>query len=122
LADEIGSRGLSYWSVVAHDWVLEGGRFGLDVGASSRDLRLRTIIEVPAPALRIRLDGMSTLQRLHCAVGIDETGRPAGIVGNPRLVTVIGNFPISTLAAFPGLGIDDGVVETVVKQVRAAVG
>jgi beta-glucosidase len=128
----LGSRDLSYWSVVAHDWVLEGGCFRLAVGASSRDLRLRTIIEVPAPALRIRLDGMSTLQQwladpagsaaLHCAVGTDEAGRPAGIVGNGHLVKVIGNFPISTLAAFPGLGIDHGVVETVVKQVRAAEG
>jgi beta-glucosidase len=75
---------------------------------------------------------MSTLQQwladpagsaaLHCAVGTDEAGRPAGIVGNGHLVKVIGNFPISTLAAFPGLGIDHGVVETVVKQVRAAEG
>lgn len=49
----------------------------------------------------------------------DETGRPKGILGNEELMTVIGNFPISILAAFPGLGLSHAVVHTLIDQVSA---
>jgi beta-glucosidase len=55
-------RDLSYWSTVQNDWVLEGGEFELAVGASSRDLRLTTTLDIAAPPPPARLDGMSTLQ------------------------------------------------------------
>jgi beta-glucosidase len=115
------SRDLSYWSVQQHRWVLESGTYRLSVGASSRDLRLSTPIEVSAPRLPVQLDGMATLEEwlahpvgaglLREAVGVDEHGRPRGILGDEELIRVIGNFPISTLAAFPGLGIDHGMVD-----------
>ena len=72
---------------------------------------------------------MSTLQEwladpigsplLHKAVGIDETGRPKGILGNDELMVVIGNFPISTLAAFPGLGLSHAIVQALIDQASA---
>jgi hypothetical protein len=37
-------------------------------------------------------------------VGTDDDGRPDGILGNEELLPVIGNMPISTLAAFPAWG------------------
>jgi len=120
-------RDLSYWSTVQNDWVLEGGKFELAVGASSRDLRLTTTLDVAAPPPPARLDGMSTLQEwladptgsalLRTAVGTDATGRPKGILGNEELLAVIGNFPVSTLAAFPGLGLGHAVVQALVDQV-----
>ena len=123
------ARDLSYWSTTLNDWALEGGEFELAVGASSRDLRLTTTIEIAAPPLPTRLDAMSTLQEwladpigsalLHEAVGTDETGRPKGILGNEELMVVIGNFPISTLAAFPGLGLSYAVVHGLIDQVSA---
>jgi beta-glucosidase len=121
------ARDLSYWSTTLNDWALEGGEFELAVGASSRDLRLTATIDIAAPSLPTRLDAMSTLQEwladptgsalLHEAVGTDETGRPKGILGNEELMVVIGNFPISTLAAFPGLGLSHAVVHTLIDQV-----
>jgi len=115
------SRDLSYFSVRQHRWVLEGGAFQLAVGASSRDLRLTTTIEVSAPPLTVHLDGMATLEEwlahpvgsglLREAIGVDEHGRPRGILGDDELIKVIGNFPISTLVAFPGLGIDHATVD-----------
>jgi len=123
------ARDLSYWSTTLNDWALEGGEFELAVGASSRDLRLTTTIEIAAPPLPTRLDAMSTLQEwlaeptgsalLHEAVGTHETGRPKGILGNQELMVVIGNFPISTLAAFPGLGLSHAVVHGLIDQVSA---
>jgi beta-glucosidase len=121
------ARDLSWWSTSRNHWVLEGGQFQLAVGASSRDLRLTTTLDIAAPALPASLDAMATLQEwladpsgsalLHKAVGTDEDGRPKGILGNQELLPVIGNFPISSLAAFPGLGLTHDLVHSLVEQV-----
>ena len=126
----LDARDLSYWSTTTSGWALEGGKFTLALGASSRDLRLRTAIDIPAPPLSVRLDGMATLHEwiedphgsalLRDVVGTDETGRPHGILGNDELLAVIGNFPISTLAAFPGLGLDHRTVDDLLHR-RSAV-
>jgi beta-glucosidase len=123
------ARDLSYWSTRLHDWVLEGGQFELAVGASSRDLRLTTTLDITTPPLPASLTAMSTLQEwladptgsalLHQAVGTDPTGKPTGILANHDLMTVIGNFPISTLAAFPGLGLTHPIVQDLIDQVSA---
>jgi beta-glucosidase len=123
------ARDLSYWSTTLNDWTLEGGQFELAVGASSRDLRLTTTVDIAAPPLPTTLDGMSTLQEwladptgsalLHKAVGTDETGRPKGVLGSEELLVVIGNFPISTIAAFPGFGLSHSIVQTLVDQVSS---
>ena len=51
---------------------------------------------------------------------MDGAGRPRGILADAELIRTIGNFPISTLAAFPGMGIDHETVRSVVGQVRGA--
>jgi beta-glucosidase len=129
VAFALTARDLSWWSTRRNDWVLEAGQFELAVGASSRDLRLTTSIDVAAPPLPATLDGMATLQEwladptgatlLQEAVGTDDQGRPKGILGNQELLPVIGNFPISTLAAFPGLGLTHDLVHILLDQISA---
>jgi beta-glucosidase len=119
----LGARDLSYWN---GGWVLEPGEFTLAVGASSRDLRLTTTVEVDGPPLRVPLDDMATLEEwladpeggplLREEVGTDADGRPNGILGNEELLPVIGNMPISTLAAFPGLGLDHELVSRLLQR------
>jgi beta-glucosidase len=125
----LGARDLSYWSTAASDWVLEPGEYRVAVGASSRDLRQTTPIDVAALPLRPRLDHMATLQEwladptgsvlLREAVGTDDDGRPRGILGNDELLAIIVNFPISTLAAFPGLGLDHATIDHVLRRISA---
>ena len=43
------ARDLSYWSSVERRWVLEGGEFTIDVGASSRDIRLSATVTIGEP-------------------------------------------------------------------------
>ncbi|HEY0530265.1 MAG TPA: glycoside hydrolase family 3 C-terminal domain-containing protein [Actinoplanes sp.] len=43
----LSSRDFSYWDVAADAWRLEGGDFTIEVGASSRDIRLHTTITLP---------------------------------------------------------------------------
>ena len=124
---ELDERDFSYWSTRESRWVLEGGEFTLAVGASSRDLRLTTTVELAAPALPIRLDDMATLEEwlahptgsvlVREAVGTDEHGRPLGILADDELLPVIGNFPLRTLAAFPGLGLEHAVVDDLLRRI-----
>ncbi|POS81383.1 beta-glucosidase [Diaporthe helianthi] len=46
VAFELTRRDLSVWDVAAQEWVLQGGRYGLFVGASSRDIRWEGVFEI----------------------------------------------------------------------------
>ena len=37
---------LSYYNIMLHDWVVEDGNYDILVGASSRDIRLKTTIHI----------------------------------------------------------------------------
>jgi len=123
---QLHARDLSYWSVEHGRWVLEGGVFDIAVGASSRDLRLTIALDIAAPPLPVRLDAMATLQEwladpngcvaLREAIGVEPDGTPRGILGDQEMLTVIGNFPLSTLAAFPGVGIDRSTVDGLIQR------
>jgi beta-glucosidase len=121
---ELGSRDLSYWSVRAHGWVLEAGRFSLAVGASSRDLRLTAVVDIPAPPITGPLGADSTLAEWLAdpagSVALRAAFGTGGLLADGELVTVIGNFPLSRLAAFHGIGLDHAALDSLVRQVRGA--
>ena len=122
------ARDLSYWSAAHRRWVLERGEFRISVGASSRDIRLAQDITIEATPPPVPLSGASTLaewlgdpaggQALRDALGTGPDGTPAGILGSDELLAIIANMPLGTLAAFPGLGVTDELVATVVTAVN----
>jgi beta-glucosidase len=121
------ARDLSYWSALHRRWVLEGGEFHICVGASSRDIRRSAAITVAATPPALPLSGTSTLtewltdpaggQALRDALGTRPDGRPGGILGSEELLAIIGNMPLATLAAFPGLGVTQELIDTLVAAV-----
>ena len=123
-------RDFSYWGSETGGWVLEPGEFELAVGGSSRDLALSASIGLAAPVVRRELGRMLTLQEwlddregsdiLRSLVGTDESGRPSGILGSEELIRMIGNFPLSTLQALPGVGLDHAMVAAAVRRMQAA--
>jgi beta-glucosidase len=127
----LDERDLSYWSTAEHRWLLEPGAFHLELGASSRDIRLRTTVDVVAPAPRVRLDAMATLQEwlthpdgsaaIRQAIGTGPDGTPGGILGDRERLTVLGNFPLSSLATFPGLGITNATIHDLLRSLPAGV-
>jgi beta-glucosidase len=108
------ARDLSYWSAVLRRWALEPGEFRIEVGASSRDIRLAQTIAVAGSRPARPLTAMSTLAEwlldpvggpaLRAAFGTLPDGRPGGILGSDELVRMLDSVPLSTLAVF-GVGI-----------------
>ncbi len=119
-------RDLSYWSESVRDWVLEPGEFVFAVGASSRDLRVSGTAYVDAPRVAPPLGPMSSLEEwlddphgaaaLREAFGTRPDGRLNGMLGDPELVTVIGNFPMRSLAGFPNVNLDHATLDTMVER------
>ncbi len=108
------ARDLSYWSTAEQDWVLEGGEFTIDVGASSRDIRLSTTVTVGEPRPRPPLTAEASLEEWLAdpdgAARLREAAGAAPILADAELRQVIGNFPLGRLAAFPAMGITDEVL------------
>jgi beta-glucosidase len=50
IAVHVGARELSYWSTLAHGWVVAGGTRTIAAGSSSRDIKLTTSITVASRA------------------------------------------------------------------------
>lgn len=123
----LDARDLSYWSETVADWVLEAGEFELAVGASSRDLRLRSTVSVDAPRVAPPLHAMSSLDEwladpagraaLEAAVGARPDGRIVGMLGDEEALPVIRDFPMRTLAGFPTVAIDHAVLDDLVERV-----
>lgn len=43
---QLGRGAFSYWSPESHTWTVDPGKFGIEIGSSSRDIRLRGDLEV----------------------------------------------------------------------------
>jgi beta-glucosidase len=123
----LAARDFSFWSTRRRDWHLESGAFEIAVGASSRDLRLRMQIELESAQVPLPLDEMSTLDEwladsdaaAALRKALDDGGVGESILENEEMKRLIGNFPISSLAAFPGHGLNHEVVRAVIDQRRA---
>ena len=97
---------LAYWDVRIDDWVLEGGTYGIQVGASSRDIRATTSIALDGDAVRIPISLDSSIEELLAdpkagpglRAAIDERFGRTEADGMLRLV---GNFPVGRLDGFP---------------------
>lgn len=123
---ELDRRAFSFWSAARRGWMLEAGLFELAVGASSRDIRARTEVDLPAPEWTPRLDGDATIEEwlavpegaaaLRAAFGTDEQGRPRGLLADEDMLAVIGNFPLKRLSCFPGLGLDPSTVHALTSR------
>jgi beta-glucosidase len=102
-------RDLSWFHPGHGRWVLDGGEYGIAVGASSRDLRLSATVTVTTSAPVAPLAEDASLEEwLAHPVGsrlLEERLAAAGpnMLTDPEMRNVVGNFPLARLATFPGM-------------------
>jgi beta-glucosidase len=120
----LDQRAFSFWSVVHHRWVVEAGEFSIEVGHHSRDLPLSHTVTISAPSVAAPLAVDSTLNEwMADPVGLEliaeavATGQPDP-TRDKELVAVIGEMPMTTLAAFKGMSIDHDTLDKLAERLR----
>ncbi|GGM98599.1 glycoside hydrolase family 3 C-terminal domain-containing protein [Streptomyces fuscichromogenes] len=117
------ARDFSFYSPHLRQWVLESGDFDLSVGASSRDLRLTTVVSLAAPALSAPLTGDST-------VG-EWVGHPVGgplfrkalsetrtsMASDPTILRMVESLPLNRLVLMTGGVLPTDLVDRLLGQV-----
>ena len=107
---------LAYYNVPAAGWTVEGGDYLVEVGASSRDIRVQGSATVTGDTLVLRLDADSTLAEwlshpmggqvlggaFAAAQASGDGGEMTAMLADPELMKMVGSMPLSRMAAFPG--------------------
>jgi beta-glucosidase len=105
---------LAYWDRRFGRWVVEGGDYVLDVGASSRDLRTSVTVRVEGDPVAVPLTADSTLgewisdpraaKLLGQAVAkaAADGGAVADLATDPEMLAFISSLPLNRLSRFPG--------------------
>ncbi|KJL27434.1 Thermostable beta-glucosidase B [Microbacterium azadirachtae] len=122
---------LAYWDIRVDRFVVEGGSYRVEVGASSRDLRGTVTIDVAGDAVLVPLTPESTLTQVfaHPVAGPMVAGAFAamqeqfggdgdGIMSGEAMAKMMGSFPIGRLPAF-GWGLDRAGVDQLIAAANA---
>lgn len=119
---EITPRDLAHWSGRHGRWAIDAGRYRVEVGASSRDIRLVAEIESSGDAVVDPLHADSTVAEWAAnPVGAQfieglRAALPAGAAERaPELLAMVQSAPVVKLATW-GLGITEEAIEGVVAR------
>lgn len=113
---------LAYWDVRVDRWVVEGGDYAVQVGASSRDIRSTASVYVAGDGLGLPLSLNSSIAEMIAHPVIGE--RMRGIIvaafgegeGAEGMLQMLGSFPIGRLATFPNMPVTREQVEQMIAQ------
>jgi beta-glucosidase len=120
----LDQRAFSFWSDVHQRWVVEAGEFAIEVGHHSRDLSLAETVTIDAPSIAAPLTADSTLHEWMADPVGSALIAEAVAAGQPdptrdkELVAVIGQMPMTTLAAFAGMSIDHDTLDKLAERLR----
>jgi beta-glucosidase len=95
---------LAYWDIRVDEWVVEGGRYTVEVAASSRDIRATATVLIEGDVVRVPLSEQSSIGDLleNEVTGpvIREALQP--MFGDDEgMLRMMASFPIGRLAGFP---------------------
>ncbi|MCD2100135.1 glycoside hydrolase family 3 C-terminal domain-containing protein [Rhodococcus rhodochrous] len=101
---------LAYWDTRVDSWVVEGGTYSLEIGASSRDIRQTLTVDVEGDSVRIPLTMESSLGELFqnpeaAEIVLQAFGSMGGDVGiDESVLKMAASMPLGRLAGFaPGV-------------------
>ncbi|PRY29975.1 beta-glucosidase [Pseudosporangium ferrugineum] len=120
---ELGRRAFAYWHPALRRWTVEAGAFGIRVGASSRDIRLETTVELPGDDVTPPLAAESSVEAwlAHPAAG-DWLRANLGdglfhtMLFDPRNGQMMRAMPLQRLSRFPGFPVAEPQVDEAVAR------
>ncbi len=120
---DLHARDLSFYSAARKRWVLESGDFEITVGASSRDLRLRTTVTVTSPGTAQPLTEDSSVGEwlAHPLGGpallrAMSEGQGVAVASDPEILRMVESLPLKRLASMSGGRLDLGDVTRLIDQ------
>ncbi|GAA4836322.1 glycoside hydrolase family 3 C-terminal domain-containing protein [Luteimicrobium xylanilyticum] len=125
---ELDARAFQFWHPEVARWVVEPGRFGIRVGASSRDVRLVAEIELAGEVVVPELTVDSTVEAwlAHPVAGpglraqLEAEPRAAAMFFAPGVGEMMRAIPLRRIARFPGFPVPEAELETLAAQADAA--
>jgi beta-glucosidase len=102
----LNQRDLSIFHPTLGRWVVQQRAIYVEVGASSRDIRLRSTVQVAGESLTLPLGPDSTLEEWSAdpagSALLQEAfgGGGGALAGDAEIVKLLGNFPLVRLARF----------------------
>jgi beta-glucosidase len=117
----LGPRAFAFWHDSVGRWVVEGGTFGVRVGASSRDIRKEATVELTGQEVFPPLTAESTVDAwlAHPVAGpwLRESlgdGEFAALLFDPESGRMMRAIPLQRLSRFPGFPVSEQLVEEAV--------
>lgn len=104
----IPAADLQFWSLASHGWAVEAGTYIVEVGASSRDLRLRTEVELAGDEVPPEITTSSTPLEVARVPGgaerLDAFLADLPIMADPEMRTMAEQIPLERLTGIGGIG------------------
>ncbi|UQU63059.1 glycoside hydrolase family 3 C-terminal domain-containing protein [Couchioplanes caeruleus] len=120
---ELGHRAFAFWHPALRRWTVEGGTFGIRAGASSRDIRLETTVELTGDDITTPLTPSSTVDEwlAHPAGGpwLREGIADSmfhGMLFDPQHGQMMRAIPLQRLSRFPGSPVTEQQVDEAVAR------
>ncbi|WP_349536349.1 glycoside hydrolase family 3 C-terminal domain-containing protein [Rhodococcus rhodochrous] len=110
VAVQVRRDDLAYWDTRVDSWVVEGGTYTIEIGASSRDIRQTLTVDVKGDSVRVPLTMESSLGELFqnpaaAEIVLQAFGSMGGDVGiDESVLKMAASMPLGRLAGFaPGV-------------------
>ena len=122
----LSARDLGHWSPVHRRWVLESGRYEVRVGASSRDVRQRAVVEVQGEDLVVPLSPSSeaSLWLEHPVAGPrlrEQLGTAVEMLDDPQHGQMMRAIPMVRLTRYPGFPVREEDLPRLAEEANSAV-
>ena len=111
---------LACWDVRTGTWVVEGGSYAVEVGASSRDIRLQTTATVVGDEVKVPLSLDSSVREVMADEEAARVVRPAlsRFLDDPEMLKLLESAPVGRIVGFPGTGVSPAEVGALLDHIN----
>jgi beta-glucosidase len=119
---QLTDRDFAFWHPRVQRWVVEGGEFELRIGSSSRDIRLRAVVQRDGEAIvaPLTIDSPAGEWWVHPVVGEQVraaiTGRYGRLLADPQESPLFSPIPLSRMIRFPGFTMSESQAVALLQQ------